>query len=191
MARKKDPDKVYRLYDAALQLIKTHGFQSLNMAQVAKAAGVATGSIYTYFSGKEELINALYLHLKLEKMQNMLKVFDPEQSFIVNFKNLWRQYFLISLNEPDKMLFIEQYTYSPLLTESTRAESDRLLTPLIHLLTQAKADQLVKDMPPELMLQHLMGGTLEVVKFFINQQKQVSETEINHCFELTWSSIKK
>lgn len=191
MARKKDPDKVYRLYDAALQLIKTHGFQSLTMAQVAKAAGVATGSIYTYFSGKEELINALYLHLKLEKMQNMLKVFDPEQSFIVNFKNLWRQYFLISLNEPDKMLFIEQYTYSPLLTDGTRVESDRLLTPLINLLAQAKADQLVKDMPPELMLQHLMGGTLDVVKFFINQQKQVSETEINHCFELTWSSIKK
>ncbi len=191
MARKKDLSKIHRLYDAALQLVQEHGFHSLTMAQVAKQAGIATGSIYTYFQGKEEMINALYLHLKLEKMQAMLSVYQPEESFLVNFRQLWLKYFLLSYQEPDKMHFIEQYTYSPLLSPQTRQEADRLLTPLINLLESAKQEQLLKDIPATIMIQHVIGGTLEVVKYFLNHEITPQKNDIESCFEITWSSIKK
>ena len=68
MARVKDPSKIDRLFDAALRHVLETGYAGLKMAEVAKEAGVATGTIYTYFDGKADLINQLYRYLKQQKM---------------------------------------------------------------------------------------------------------------------------
>ncbi|MBK7429323.1 MAG: helix-turn-helix transcriptional regulator [Saprospiraceae bacterium] len=36
------------------------GYTDLRMADVAKEAGMATGTLYIYFKNKEELINTLF-----------------------------------------------------------------------------------------------------------------------------------
>ena len=68
MPRVKDESKIEAIYNATLALVLKSGFAELNMAAVAKEAGIATGTIYTYFKNKETLINQLFLHLKEEKV---------------------------------------------------------------------------------------------------------------------------
>ncbi|MCM8530295.1 MAG: TetR/AcrR family transcriptional regulator [Lentisphaeraceae bacterium] len=41
---------------AALQLFKTHGFASVRIADIAKEAGIGKGTVYEYFSSKEDLL---------------------------------------------------------------------------------------------------------------------------------------
>jgi AcrR family transcriptional regulator len=62
------------------------------MVDVAKAADLATGTLYIYFKNKEVLINELYYHLKKNKTLKMLEVFEVKDSFPVAFKKPWMNY---------------------------------------------------------------------------------------------------
>jgi len=54
-------DKRDKILEVMLRLIKEQGIQATPMAQVAKEAGVAAGTIYHHFASKEQLVNELYL----------------------------------------------------------------------------------------------------------------------------------
>ena len=49
-----------RILRAAVDVFAEHGYFNAKVAQIAKAAGVADGTIYLYFSGKEELLITIF-----------------------------------------------------------------------------------------------------------------------------------
>lgn len=49
-------ERPQELLDAALEVFSTNGYRATRLEQVAEAAGVTKGSIYYYFSTKEELL---------------------------------------------------------------------------------------------------------------------------------------
>jgi AcrR family transcriptional regulator len=191
MPRIKDENKIQAIYQATLALVLKSGYAELNMAAVAKEAGIATGSIYTYFKNKEALINQLYLHLKEEKVNLMFKKYIDNESFYLKFKKLWLAYFKISLNDYHKMMFIEQYAYSSIITEPTRKKADALLWPMVKLLDQAQKEQLIKDVAPEIILSSITGAVLEIVRYYQSKGTKPSKLTIEQCFEMAWNSIRK
>jgi TetR/AcrR family transcriptional regulator, repressor of fatR-cypB operon len=191
MARPKDESKIEVIYEATLSLVLKTGYASLTMAEVAKEAGMATGTLYIYFKNKEELINKLFIHLKEEKMKAVLKVYNPAESFFVSFKKLWLAYFKISLEHPNSVIFIEQYTYSPYLTQAVKARVKELLHPLEQFIASAQQAQLVKEIPPMLLLSHLFGSIIEIVKYHYDNKIMPDKRQIEDCFEMAWSSIRK
>ena len=65
MPRPKSEDKRRAILAAATRIIVTQGLSASTMG-IAKEAGVANGSLFTYFATKSDLFNALYLELKVE-----------------------------------------------------------------------------------------------------------------------------
>src|SRR5208282_1032371 len=65
MAKPKSEDKRNAILSAAAQVFAERGLGAPTAA-ITKAAGIAEGSLFTYFKTKDELINALYRELKLE-----------------------------------------------------------------------------------------------------------------------------
>lgn len=63
MARPKSEDKKLALLDAAAVAIAQTGIAA-STAVIARNAGVAEGTLFRYFATKDDLLNALYLHLK-------------------------------------------------------------------------------------------------------------------------------
>src|SRR5580693_10562783 len=53
-------DKRERILDAAVRVFARKGFHSTRVSEVAKAAGVADGTIYLYFKSKDELLVSLF-----------------------------------------------------------------------------------------------------------------------------------
>lgn len=45
---------------AATALLSEHGYRRLSMASVGAAAGIATGSVYTHFADKTQLVTAIF-----------------------------------------------------------------------------------------------------------------------------------
>lgn len=191
MPRSKDDTKTEAIYKATLDLLTEHRYHELTIAEIAERAQLATGTIYTYFINKEDLINRLFLHLKTQKMKDLLKVVSEEDSFFVSFKKLWYAYFALSFEKSHEMKFIEQFTYSPLLTAETRDKSDALLQPLISLLEKARQEDLIKEIPPEIILSHFTGSILEVIRLFLNKGIVPDTETLEGCFEMAWNSIRK
>ena len=50
------PSKRRRILDAAVEIFSRYGFYNSKVSQVAKAAGVADGTIYLYFKNKEAIL---------------------------------------------------------------------------------------------------------------------------------------
>lgn len=65
MARPKSDDKRNSILAACQAVIIRDGL-SATTADIAKVAGIATGSLFTYFSTKADLLNELYIVLKSE-----------------------------------------------------------------------------------------------------------------------------
>ena len=61
-------DKRARILEAAVKVFAERGFHSATVAGIARAAGVADGTIYLYFKGKDDLL----LRLFDEKMTELL-----------------------------------------------------------------------------------------------------------------------
>src|ERR1700759_528120 len=56
----RDDNKVRQIFDATLKLVVKSGVAGVTMRQIAREAGIATGTLYIYFTDKEQLISQLY-----------------------------------------------------------------------------------------------------------------------------------
>lgn len=56
----KNIDKYQRILDAAIKVFAEQGFFQSTVSQIAKAAGVADGTIYLYFKNKDDILVQFY-----------------------------------------------------------------------------------------------------------------------------------
>lgn len=191
MARPKDEQKTNAIYQAALTVVMQEGFTGMRMAQVASRAGIATGTLYIYFKDKTELINALFLHLKGGKTQELLKHYRTQDPFPVVFKKLWHAYFKLSLNEPERTLFIEQFQRSSILTPSSKAASDELLIPLHQLLNRGIEEHFVLPLPTEVLMAQITGPIFELVKLKADKNWTPDPNVVKAMFDMAWIGIRR
>ncbi len=189
MARPKDERKIEAIFEATLTLVLKTGFNGLKMADVANAAGLATGTLYIYFKNKDVLINELFLTLKKAKTSKLLAVYHPEDSFEEAFRKLWFNYLTISLNEPERMIFIEQFTHTSHLTKKTKQQSDKLVEPLKTFLQIGIQKKIIRKLPTDLLLSQLMGPIYEIVKLETDGTHKLTKTQQEVLFEMAWNSL--
>lgn len=73
--RKKDDTLRNTLLTAAQEIAATEGIDKINIRTIAQKCGIATGTIYNYFSNKDEILLALtenYWHNALQQMKNAI-----------------------------------------------------------------------------------------------------------------------
>ena len=71
-------DKRDRILKAAVKVFARAGFHATRVSEVAKAAGVADGTIYLYFKSKEELLVSLFED-RVEKLLAFMREELPKQ----------------------------------------------------------------------------------------------------------------
>jgi TetR/AcrR family transcriptional regulator, fatty acid metabolism regulator protein len=67
-------DKRERILDAAVRVFARKGFHATRVSEVAKAAGVADGTIYLYFDSKDQLLVSLFEH----RVERLLAYLETE-----------------------------------------------------------------------------------------------------------------
>ena len=185
MARPGDPEKEKHIFQATLKLVLAEGFAGLKMADVARESKVATGTVYVYFHDKEDLINALYLHLKKAKAARLLKGNLPaKQPFKDRFQWLWERFFEDVVAYPAESAFLEQYYRSPFLRQDVINTTDSLLQPVFDLLEEGQQGKHIKNLPIHLIVAQLTGPIFEYAR---QGTLQPSDREI--LFSMAWSSV--
>jgi len=74
-SRRRGSDKHRRIIEAAIQVFARHGFYNSKVSEIARAAGVADGTIYLYFQNKDDILICLFeeeMGKVLEKMRQAL-----------------------------------------------------------------------------------------------------------------------
>src|SRR5258707_5768034 len=92
MARPKSGDKRNAILDAAARLFAERGLTAAPTSEISKKAGVAEGTLFTYFKTKDDLINALYREIKLELADAMMSDFPRKKNVRTMLRHDWDRY---------------------------------------------------------------------------------------------------
>ncbi|GAB3814713.1 hypothetical protein GCM10028895_08070 [Pontibacter rugosus] len=106
-------EKKKAILETTLELIKEHGFHGTPMSLVAKKAGVAAGTIYHYFESKDELICEVFSYIMQKATLALHQGGLAEMSYKDKFFNLWVNLYEFYRNNPNVLVFFEQFVNSP------------------------------------------------------------------------------
>ena len=94
-------DKRYRIMNAAIASFAQRGYHQATIADVAREAGVAAGTIYLYFKNKDDLLVSIFE----EKVQGFIQAFhqqlSQEENAEVKLRKLVHLHLFEMQNHPD------------------------------------------------------------------------------------------
>lgn len=183
-------DKKQAILKSVLKLVNREGFYHLNMKNIAREAGVAAGTIYLYFKGKEDLINALYAMIVTEFNQKVLEGYDDSRSVKDNFFEMMDRAIDFYLREPDNFSFIEQYTYAPFLFKENQDENFLLLLPIYKMMREGKKQGIIRNIPDAVLLALIHGPMNTIIKLHLAHKTDLNRKGAKHKFhEAAWKAI--
>lgn len=136
VARPRSEDKRNAILAAATQVIAEQG-TSAPTSRIAKQAGVAEGTLFTYFSDKDELLNQLYAELKAGLGQAMLADYPRGQDAKARAHHVWTHYVAWGVAHPAGRLAMRQLGVSERITAETRTAAAAAFVEVQALLREA------------------------------------------------------
>ncbi|HWY49803.1 MAG TPA: TetR/AcrR family transcriptional regulator [Bryobacteraceae bacterium] len=191
MARPKSEDKRNAILDAATRLFAERGLTAAPTSEISKQAGVAEGTLFTYFKTKDDLINALYREIKLELADAMMSDFPRKKNVGTRLRHVWDRHVNWSIANPNQRKVLAQLTVSEVLTKESR---DAGSAPFVefHIMIRDAIEQRIfrNDVPVELIsksLSALVEATIDLTVSNRSKAKQYRDSG----FQMFWAGITK
>jgi AcrR family transcriptional regulator len=189
MAKPKSEDKRNAILSAATQVFAERGLGAPTAA-ITSAAGIAEGSLFTYFKTKDELINVLYRELKVELADSMMSGFPRKQSVRHRLEHVWNGYLRWGVANPDQQRVLRQIQVWGGLTQESKQAGSAPFTEFQRMAEDAVAQKIYKDMP-----QTLIGATLvalaEMAMDFMVREPERAEMYQTAGFEMLWAAVTR
>ncbi|MGH8447299.1 MAG: TetR/AcrR family transcriptional regulator [Solimonas sp.] len=189
MARPRSDDKRKAILAAATQVVAEQGIGAPT-AKIAKLAGVAEGSLFTYFSNKDELINQLYVELKSELGELMMVGYPKRAATKAKVKHAWQRYVDWGVAHPAKRKAMAQLAVSDRISEQTRAVMMRSFAEMNELLGDTLAHGPLRGCPDN-FVGALMGAMAETTMEFMSREPKSAERYADAGFEAFWNAVAK
>jgi TetR/AcrR family fatty acid metabolism transcriptional regulator len=90
IAMKRNTEKYRLILDAAVKVFAQQGFHQSTVAQIAKAAGVADGTIYLYFKSKDDILFQFYEYKARQVFERFRRAVDEATHAVDKLRNLVR-----------------------------------------------------------------------------------------------------
>jgi TetR/AcrR family fatty acid metabolism transcriptional regulator len=97
----RDPDKPQQIIDAAIRVFARTGYYSSRVSDIAREAGIASGTIYLYFKTKEEILVTLFREKMAEFVTFMRREIADEPDPETRLRRLVRLHFTVLEQNPE------------------------------------------------------------------------------------------
>ena len=188
----KSKNKKNAIMESALELFTSKGFDNTSTASITKNAGVATGTLFTYFHNKMELINELYLSTKKELYQVLLSIDIPPSGVLDRSiaADIWRVMIRWGLENPTKMKFVIQYSSSPYITKLTWDGIDTEMEMIREIYNRSIEEGVLKDISVDYLSHITTSHTYSTIIFMIDNGIDDPQF-IEKTFPTMWNMIGK
>lgn len=173
-----------------MQLLIENGTQGTPMSMVAKAANTGMGTIYNYFPTKEDLINAIYIYIKLDELKSVATTLADE-SIKKQFEHFYRAMIRYMIANPVHFWFMEQFSSSPVIKEETRNEGINVFADYMISLKHGQKQGLIKSINLDELIQFVHGGIKGFIRSVLLSGKSVTPKMIDNQLRISWDAIKE
>ena len=183
-------DKKEAIYKASIKLLNERGFHSTPMSLIAKEANVAAGTIYIYFKNKDDMLNKLYLEIKEEYSNSLMKGYSRSMPIRDAFELVWRNSLDFKLKRIEEFTVMEQFRNSPFIWKVTVEEGMKIFSPIAKLVEHARNEKVIKDISNAVFYALFFGPVGELAKTHLLNKTEFTEEEKKITFQATWDSVK-
>ena len=96
----RDPDKPQQIVEAAIRVFARSGYYSSRVSDIAREAGIASGTIYLYFKTKEEILVTLFREKMAEFVAYLRREIAEEKEPEARLRRLVHVHFLVLEQNP-------------------------------------------------------------------------------------------
>lgn len=186
----KDEKKVEAIAAAVYRLAARHGLATVTLAAIAREAGVATSTLYVYYKSREDLLDDVYQKAKTAAVMRYGQCDDPNEPLKSRLRRVWNNIVDNRLENQPLVTFLEQYFHSDMLSEASRALSQRMYTPFFELLEAGQRDEQLKVVPPPLLAATILGLAKETAILVSRGDLPNDEKTRQTGFQICWDAIK-
>lgn len=183
-------DKRELILTTAIKLFNEHGFHGTSIQMVASTAHIAAGSLYRYFSGKEDLIRSLYHHCIGEMMTALMEGHQPTDSLFDQYRRFWLNACEGSRKRRDLLIYKELYERSPFFDQADAESLMLRWQPLTAFFDEGIRQGLFEPMPLCVLGSLSLGSV-----FGITQEHKINYFELTDelkekIIRASWKAIQ-
>jgi AcrR family transcriptional regulator len=191
VARPKSEDKRNAILTAATRLFAERGLTAAPTSEISKEAGVAEGTLFTYFKTKDDLINALYREIKLELADAMMSGFPRKKTVRTRLRHVWDRYVNWGIAHPKQRKVLAQLQVSEVLTKESRDAGSAPFVEFQIMIRDAIEQHVLRaDLPIEL-ISRMLAASAEATIDLIALTPSMANKYRNGGFEIYWSGIAR
>jgi len=97
----RDPDKPQQIIDAAVRVFARTGYYNSRVSDIAREAGIASGTIYLYFKTKEEILVTLFREKMAEWVTLVRREVARETDPVAKIRRIVALHFTMIERNPD------------------------------------------------------------------------------------------
>lgn len=157
------------------------------MSAVAAAAGVATGTAYTHYASKDELVLAAYRETKAELAQAATSGIEVSLAPDERFRAIWLAAHRHLMANPDHALFLLQVDCSPYRAAAHEAASAGGGDPLIEQAATPDIAALLLPLPLEVIFELGLGPAVRLAA----AGGALSDPDLGAIADACWRAISR
>ncbi|RJX68817.1 TetR/AcrR family transcriptional regulator [Vibrio sinensis] len=190
MSRKSSVDKQVQILTAAEKLIAESGFQGLSMQKVANEAGVAAGTIYRYFSDKEDLLNEVRLHVAQRIATAVQAGVNDEMPLEVRFRTMWLNIWNLASSNMSALSNRVQYESLPVTNDKKTRELEReMFAQVERLFTEGQEQGVIKQLDSRVLFVLSFEASVTLSRKHALGFYQLDDAALDAVIEASWDAI--
>ena len=191
MARPKSDDKRNAILEAATRVFAERGLTAAPTSEISRQAGVAEGTLFTYFKTKDDLINALYREIKLELADAMMSGFPRRKSVRARLRHVWAGYVNWGVTNAKQRRVLAQLQVSGMLSKESIEAGSAPFVEMQNMIRNAIEQHILRaDFPIEL-ISKMLAASAEATMDLIMLKPAMANKYRNSGFEIYWAGIAR
>jgi TetR/AcrR family fatty acid metabolism transcriptional regulator len=163
--------KYHQILEAAVRVFARQGFYQSTIAQIAKEAGVADGTIYLYFKNKDDILVQFFSYRTKQVFESFREEVDRAQTSADKLRNLVRRHLAEFQRDRDGAVVYQVETHqSSRLAEDQIREMSQMYRDLIsEIVEQGQQEGTIrKDLYVGLVKRFIIGAVDEVINTWLH-----------------------
>ncbi len=186
MARPRSGDKQKAILEAALRVCAERGIGAAPTSVISKAAGIAEGSLFTYFKTKDALLDELYVTLRKEFSRHLTDLPHGADAR-TRLRYIWDKFLDLGAAHPEQLKVLGELRASGRLFKENEEPNFAVIEAMRATSEVAGMGGLSGLSPEYLVL--MARAQMEITVEFINAHPESAASCREAGFQMVWRGL--
>jgi TetR/AcrR family fatty acid metabolism transcriptional regulator len=172
--KKEKNNKYHLILEAAIKVFARQGFYQSTVAQIAREAGVADGTIYLYFKNKDDILVQFFDYRTKQVFDGFRAAVNQADNSLDKLRNLIRRHLMEFQQDRNMAVVYQVETHqNSRLAEDQIREMAQMYQDLVSEIVEAGQQEgsIRKDLYVSLVKRFILGAVDEVINTWLHSEK--------------------